>query len=410
MKKNTFFKSLILFISIILLSTTGYAIPSYARQTGLACAACHFQHFPALNSFGREFKANGYTLVMGKANDNLINADRMSLPGTLNASIVTKFRYQKTNGADKSGGTNKGEFQLPDEAALFLGGRISKNIGFILEGQMASAEDPFMASFKMPFTYEVKGVKLSAIPFLTDGLGAAFGFELLNTGSVRNVRIWENRKDVSAQQYLGTDGAATGVAFVAYKPWGFVNYTLYTPVQGTNDANSYFTYIRTALTPKVGNWDLGFGTQIWTGSTALDAGATKKSISVWSIDAQAQGALGTMPLGVYFSYGSAKKSSSVAGAIPNMVNSSKFANKKAMSFSSELGIIPEIMTIGAAFRTADRGTATNSDQNSITFAMTYKVAQNVQFQLNRSFGSGNYYDITRANGNNLTTLMLFASF
>lgn len=403
-------KSLILFLSIILLSTTSYAIPSYARQTGLSCVACHFQHFPTLNAFGRDFKANGYTLVMGKANDNLINGARMSLPGNLNASLVTKFRYQKTNGANKSGGTNKGEFQLPDEAALFLGGRISKNIGFILEGQLADNSSPFMASFKMPFTLDVKGVKLSAIPFLTDGLGAAFGFELLNTGSVRNVRIWENRKDVSAQQYLGTDGAATGLAFVAYKKWGFFNYTLYTPVQGTNDAGKYLKYIRAALTPTVGDWDLGFGTQIWTGSTALDAGTTKKSISVWSVDAQAQGALGTMPLGVYLSYGNAKKSSSVAGSIPNMVNSSTFDNKNAMSFSSELGIIPEIMTIGAAFRKANNGNVLNNKQNSITFAATYKVAQNVQFQLNHSIGSGDYYDVTRAKGNNLTTIMLFASF
>ena len=37
------------------------AVPSYARQTGLACEACHTV-FPQLTPFGRTFKASGYTL------------------------------------------------------------------------------------------------------------------------------------------------------------------------------------------------------------------------------------------------------------------------------------------------------------------------------------------------------------
>src|ERR1035438_1257800 len=37
------------------------AVPSFARQTGMACAACHTV-FPELTPFGREFKLNGYVL------------------------------------------------------------------------------------------------------------------------------------------------------------------------------------------------------------------------------------------------------------------------------------------------------------------------------------------------------------
>src|SRR5579863_3653272 len=37
------------------------AMPSFARQTGMACEACHTV-FPELTHFGRMFKANGYTL------------------------------------------------------------------------------------------------------------------------------------------------------------------------------------------------------------------------------------------------------------------------------------------------------------------------------------------------------------
>ena len=38
-------------------------IPSFSRQTGLACSACHTS-FPQLNAFGRLFKLNGYTMSM----------------------------------------------------------------------------------------------------------------------------------------------------------------------------------------------------------------------------------------------------------------------------------------------------------------------------------------------------------
>ena len=39
------------------------ALPVFARQTGAACSACHFQHFPLLNAFGRSFKSSGYTQI-----------------------------------------------------------------------------------------------------------------------------------------------------------------------------------------------------------------------------------------------------------------------------------------------------------------------------------------------------------
>ena len=42
-------------------ATPAWAVPSFARQTGMACAACHTV-FPELTHFGRVFKANGYVL------------------------------------------------------------------------------------------------------------------------------------------------------------------------------------------------------------------------------------------------------------------------------------------------------------------------------------------------------------
>src|SRR5579872_7433927 len=45
----------------LLLPQAAQAVPSYARQTGLACEACHTV-FPQLTPFGRAFKASGYTM------------------------------------------------------------------------------------------------------------------------------------------------------------------------------------------------------------------------------------------------------------------------------------------------------------------------------------------------------------
>lgn len=52
---------LVVILCGLLASAPAHAIPSFAEQTGLTCAACH-EGFPQLNDFGRAFKLNGYVL------------------------------------------------------------------------------------------------------------------------------------------------------------------------------------------------------------------------------------------------------------------------------------------------------------------------------------------------------------
>lgn len=380
------------------------AVPAFARQTGLSCTTCHFQHFSSLNAFGRAFKSGGFTMVGGQS---MVEGNMLSLPSTLNASMVLKVRYQKTNG-DSSAGKDLGQLQFPDEAALFLGGRAGENIGFILEGQMADPDAPFMASFKMPFVYDIAGHKFSVIPFSTDGLGAAFGFELLNTGAVRNIRTLEHRSEISAQQFIGTDGAAEGIAFVAASNMGFVNATLWTPDQGTLAVNSPAYYLRFAATPQMGGMDLGAGFQYWGGSVSRDAAAGGDvDTRAMALDAQAQGAVGSMPLGVYFTYASAEKSTS---SVDNLFNSNS-QDESAWTILAELGILPNKATVAFGYRNGDTGAATKNESNAMTLGATYQVEQNVQLQLNYSSYSGNKYDPKPAiGGDQQTTLMLFTSF
>lgn len=389
------------------------AVPAFSRQTGLACSTCHFQHFPALNAFGRAFKAGGYTMIGGQ---DKVEGEALSIPDTMNASLVTKIRYQKTNGKDYSGnvngsrGTNKGELQFPDEAALLIGGRAGEHVGFLLELQLPQGDASAFASYKMPIVYDTGPVKLSLIPFTTDTAGASYSFELLNTGALRMSRVLEHRTQTSAQQYIGTATAAEGFAFVASNEIFFVNYSLWAPAHGTTDFAPFMSYVRLAATPNIGGWDIGGGAQLWRG-TGKSGGTTYTKADAWAIDAQAQGNVG-MPLGVYLTYGTAKKKA--AGSYTNLFNSGTTGDKKAWSLLAELGILPGKVTVAAGYLSGNTGAAANNRQNATTLGATYLLAQNVEFQLNHSVFSGSYYDLAanneQSNGDWLTTLMLFAAF
>lgn len=399
------------------------AVPAFARQTGLACSTCHFQHFPALNAFGRAFKAGGYTQIGGQGK---VEGEDLSIPDTLNASLVTKIRYQMTNGKDVTTtttvneskvGKNKGELQFPDEAALLIGGRAGEHVGFLLEAQMGDDTMPMFASYKMPIVFDAAGAKLSVIPFTTDAGGVSYGFELLNTGANRMQRILEHRNETSAQQFIGTASAAEGIALVAYNETGFINLSLWAPthvaIQAVGTDLSH--YVRVAATPNIGGWDLGIGGQYWGGETKVgDTDNITANINVtqaWAVDAQAQGDVG-LPLGVYLSYGVAGKPKNDGKTYTFNAYATDQKDKTAWSVLAELGVLPGKATLAAGYRSGDNGAAANNKEDAITGGATYLLAQNVELQLNYSSYSGSARDkaVNPDEDNTLTTLMLFAAF
>jgi hypothetical protein len=114
-----------------------WAVPSFARQTGLACAACHTV-FPELTPFGRVFKASGYTL------DNLQQVEAVSstrqemleLAKTPALSIMAQVSYTtlKKRLPDESnpaapGLTQSGTAGFPQQLSLFYAGKIAPHFG-----------------------------------------------------------------------------------------------------------------------------------------------------------------------------------------------------------------------------------------------------------------------------------------
>lgn len=421
MKKKLILAAALFSFSVLGLTTgarEASAIPAFARQTGMACNSCHFQHFPSLNAFGRAFKAGGYTQVGGQS---LIEGDFLSLPSVLNASFVLKTRYQKRNGSNETGDAgelNKGQLQFPDESALLIGGRAGEHVGFLLESSLKSG-DPLFTSFKVPFTFNVSGTNLAAIPFTTDSAGPAYSFELLNTGALRMSRPFEHRTETSAQQYIGTDGNATGIGFVASNNLFFANFSLWSRdhATATDNDNSiapgpFLNYVRVAVTPTFAGWDFGVGAQWWGGTSKNrdeNAGEVRRHADAWAADAQAQGLVGNFPVGVYLTYGNAKKSDSAASTDANIYNSSTTDDKTAWTLAGEVGVIPNKLALGASYRGGKNGAATNDTDNATTLAATYTPTQNVEFQLNHSWYTGDGKP-SAGTGDQLTTVMLFAAF
>lgn len=417
MNKSKLSKQVLAMLTVALtsaVSTQSHAVSMYARQTGLACSSCHFQHYPLLNDFGRSFKASGYTLIGPQGE---IKGDDLSIPASLNVGIVAKLRYQKSNGPTVPGThtENDGRWDIPDEFNVMLGGRISPNIGFFFEG--STVESPFLGSFKIPFIYDVAGIKVGAIPFSTGELGASFGFELLNTGAVKNQRIAEQEGDISAQGYVIGAHEARGVALTAFDPLFFANVTKWSPGHvGDHVSAPTATYLRAAVTPKFAGWDLGAGIQSWSGSADVGPGGAVVSndVKAWAVDAQAQGEIASMPLGVYVSY--ARAAATGATGNPNFFNSTAGNNaRKAAAISAELGVLPRKATVIVAYRKANNGEVVFSGDNALTLGATYQIVQNMQLQLTHAMRSGSAYDaaspnMTAGNGNKLTTLVLFGSF
>jgi hypothetical protein len=387
------------------------AIPAFARQTGLACSSCHFQHFPVLSTTGQEFKVGAYTQVSAKGK---FKGDDLSIPDTLNAAILLKARYQKTNGTDPVGAgyasgetTNSGQWQIPDELSLFFGGRVADNgtikIGFMNENNMAGA--PMIAGLKVPVAIALDPVTVQVIPYGTDALGMAYGFEQSSTGMTRGVRWAEHRSDVSAAQYTGLgSGTASGIAYVVNHEMGYINVSKWSPeffyMAGGTGIQMSSTWVRIAATPTIADWAMHIGVgkasgTSWVGSaTPTSAGGHAQVKTEGTVvDFQAQGAIGEMETSVYAQYAVAPKSA--VGGIANAFNSRTGTDKKAFTVGADFSVIPHTLHVGAAYRAANTGVNAGSTlkdkDNSITLTAVYDLFQNVALHANYSMRSGSSY-------------------
>lgn len=115
-------------------------VPSYSRQTGLACSACHYQ-FPQLTPFGRLFKLNGYTLtgltpIRGAGDSTQAKTLSLSPIPPLAAMVVTSLT--RTSAAVPETQNNTAAF--PQQMSLFLAGALTPKIGAFAQVTYAGAD------------------------------------------------------------------------------------------------------------------------------------------------------------------------------------------------------------------------------------------------------------------------------
>ncbi|MDP8984850.1 MAG: hypothetical protein M3N97_07335 [Pseudomonadota bacterium] len=148
----------------IAVATPSWAVPSFARQTGMACAACHTV-FPELTPFGREFKLNGYVLdnIKQIKGITLENRETLALNSLPPVSLMMQISYTHTGSAlpdsAVSGALAKdGDVLFPQQASLFYAGKIADDLGAFVQ-----------------LTY--------------DGVGDSFGFDNSDIRYVRHYRF-----------------------------------------------------------------------------------------------------------------------------------------------------------------------------------------------------------------------------
>ncbi len=198
---------------------SAYAVPSFARQTGMACAACHTT-FPELTEFGRAFKMNGYILTGMRQIEAQQGAQlKINEVPPLSAMFLTGISNMSKPLADAADGskTQNANFEFPQQLSFFFAGEISEHMGAFAQITYDHASDHFsMDNTDIRYTTHGKfgskdaiyGITLNNSPTLEDVYQGtpAWGFPFVSSpitpGSIASTQIDGNL----AQEVAGIGG------------------------------------------------------------------------------------------------------------------------------------------------------------------------------------------------------------
>ncbi|HED18878.1 MAG TPA: hypothetical protein ENI74_05175, partial [Gammaproteobacteria bacterium] len=134
----------ILSLALYLTTTAALAVPSFARQTGMQCGACHTV-FPELTAVGRTFKLGGYTLANMKQIQTVGADGRLKINAIppLSAMLQTGFTHLNKQVPDEQNDS----VEFPQVLSLYYAGEISPHMGTFLQVSYTQQDDNF--SFDM---------------------------------------------------------------------------------------------------------------------------------------------------------------------------------------------------------------------------------------------------------------------
>lgn len=126
--------SLLALIVLITSANNAQAVPSFARQVGVSCFACHTV-YPELTPFGRDFKLNGYVTSKSKQSYEfpppISGMVMVSLSHTDSKVPAGYYSKEWSNRVLSDGNDVLG---IPSEASIFYAGRIYGPVGAFIQG------------------------------------------------------------------------------------------------------------------------------------------------------------------------------------------------------------------------------------------------------------------------------------
>ena len=182
------------------IASYGAHVPSFARQTGLACSSCHYQ-FLALTPFGRRFKLNGYTLTSKPSvteNDTESGGKLNLNPTSMVSGMITA---SLTDTKDDVPDTQNDATLLPQELSVFLAGRITDKVGMFTQFTYGGADGEFGID-----NIDVRYANQTTVG---NGTDLTYGVTLNNNPTVQD--LW-NTTPAWGFPYTGSEGAPTGAA------------------------------------------------------------------------------------------------------------------------------------------------------------------------------------------------------
>lgn len=137
---------------LMLTARKAQAVPSFARQTGLACSSCHTNP-PELTPLGRTFKLNGYTMTglkvitsppeKQKAGLTLLSYLPLSAWFEISNSGTKRLVPVTPTGSTTTQPTQNWSFSFPQDVSLFLAGAYASHLGGFVQATYDVQSDHF---------------------------------------------------------------------------------------------------------------------------------------------------------------------------------------------------------------------------------------------------------------------------
>jgi hypothetical protein len=226
---------------VLLVPIAAEALPSFARQTGQSCVACHAGgQYPELTPYGRLFKLTGYTI-----------GERTSLP--LSAMMVGSYtKTSNTVSNTPSVDFAKDAAALFQTGSVFVAGKVTNNVGVFSQATYDNYANQDPNSLAWSGHSHLDNVDIRyADRFTNANSDLIVGLSLNNNPSVADV--WNTAP--AWIQYVPTKFGFTGspatpiVAQLGQQVSGlggyaFWNQTLYAEVSSYQTAKGIFSFLK----------------------------------------------------------------------------------------------------------------------------------------------------------------------